>query len=238
MSEPVTRTFLVVDMEKSSSRENEELPVLRRQLYTMLHEGITAAGLLGGLTVTEDRGDGVLVIADASVIAVLSKLTQKLVDELSRYNATVDPPAWLRLRIAIHSGLVHRDPRGWSSEELTKTFRICDLPEAKETLSAAHRAQAIVIVSDHVFGTVVKHGYSKLPKDSFGEIKDGVAWAWVPGYLSPPVPAAVPQAVAETEPLSRKRDVTNSVSGTVTGNVVQAGEIGQVDARNYFRGPR
>lgn len=238
MNEPVTRTFLVVDIEKSSDRENEELPVLRGELYSMLHEARAAAGLLDGKTVTEDRGDGVLVIADASVIVVLSRLTQKLIDELSRYNATVDPPAWLRLRIAVHCGLVHHDPRGWSSDELTRTFRICDLPESKEALSAAHRAQAVVIVSDHVFGTVVKHGYSKLPKDSFGEIKDGVAWAWVPGYQSPPGSAAVSRSGAEPKPSSHQRSVSNSVSGTVTGNVFQGSEFGHVDARNYFRGPQ
>lgn len=239
MNEPVTRTFLVVDIEKSSDRENEELPILRRQLYKMLHEGMKAADLLDGKTVTEDRGDGVLVIADASVIKVLSSLTQTLVDELKKYNATVDPLAWLRLRVAVHCGLVHHDPRGWSSEELTRTFRICDLPESKALLGAAQRAQAVVIVSEHVFDTVVKHGYSKLPRDSFGELKSGVARAWVPGYQTPPVPQ--PAAELEQEPeqeTSRKSNVSNNVSGSSIGSLIQAGEIGQVDARNYFRGPR
>lgn len=239
MNEPVTRTFLVVDVEKSSDRENEELPVLRRALYSMLHKAMENAGLLEGKCVLEDRGDGVLLIADAGVLEV-TPMAQTLVDELARYNATVESEAWLRLRIAVHCGFVHRDARGWSSEELTRTFRVCDLPEAKASLGAAHRAQAIVLVSEHVYATVVKHGYGKLPREKFGELKSGVAWAWVPGYTSPPVPrlAAEPEPAPEPERSPRKPNVSNNVSGTVHGNVIQADEIGRIDARNYFRGPR
>jgi hypothetical protein len=235
MNEPVTRTFLVVDVEKSSDRENEELPVLRRELYSMLHKAMEKADLLAGRCVTEDRGDGVLLIADAGVLEV-TPMVQTLVDELARYNATIDSETWLRLRIAVHCGFVHRDARGWSSEELTRTFRVCDLPEAKATLGVAQRAQAIVIVSDHVYSTVVKHGYGKLPREKFGELKSGVAWAWVPGYTTPPVQRPVAEAEPEPAPPSRKPGVSNNVSGSVVGgNVIQAGEIGRIDARNYFR---
>lgn len=238
MNQPVTRTFLVVDIEKSSDRGNEELPVLRRALYSMLHKARENAGLLDGKCVAEDRGDGVLLIADAGVLEV-TPMAQTLVDELARYNATVDSQDWLRLRIAVHCGFVHRDARGWSSEELTRTFRVCDLPEAKATLGAAQRAQAIVVVSEHVYGTVVKHGYGKLPREKFGELKSGVAWAWVPGYHTPPVPQPVAEQEPEPAPPSRKTGVSNDVSGSVVGgNVIQAGEIGRIDARNYFRGPR
>ncbi|WP_143467216.1 hypothetical protein [Lentzea kentuckyensis] len=237
MNEPVTRTFLVVDVEKSSDRENEELPQLRRELYSMLHKAMEKAGLLGGRCVTEDRGDGVLLIADAGVLEV-TPMAQMLIDELARYNATIESETWLRLRIAVHCGFVHRDARGWSSEELTRTFRVCDLAEAKAALGAAQRAQAIVIVSDHVYNTVVKHGYGKLPREKFGELKSNVAWAWVPGYTTPPVPQPVATEEHEPETPSRPSGVHNSVTGTVGGNVVQARDIGRVDARNYFRDPK
>ena len=231
MNEPVTRTFLVVDIEKSSDRENEELPVLRRALYSMLHKARENAGLLDGKCVTEDRGDGVLLIADAGVLEV-TPMAQTLVDELARYNATIESETWLRLRIAVHCGFVHRDARGWSSEELTRTFRVCDLPEAKTTLGAAHRAQAIVIVSDHVYRTVVKHGYGKLPREKFGELKSGVAWAWVPGYQNPP-PVAAPEPAPRKTAKSDDSGIRNDFSGNTIGNVIQAGRIGKIDARNY-----
>ncbi|SER23070.1 hypothetical protein SAMN05216188_10963 [Lentzea xinjiangensis] len=238
MSEPVTRTFLVVDVEKSSDRGNEELALLRRQLYSMLNKAMSAAELMGGKAAVEDRGDGFLVVADASVLDVLVSLTDTLVDELTRYNATVVPTDWLRLRIAVHSGLVHRDFRGWSGEELTRTFRICDAPEAKLTLEAAQRGQAVVIVSDHVYETVVKHRYRGLPRDSFREIRSGFAWARVPGYSSPPVP----QPPAEPgPPPSSPPGVSGGnldLSQATVGTLISGSSIDRVDARSRFGGKR
>lgn len=228
---PVSRAFLVVDVENSSNRVNTEQTRLRADLYAALEEALAAAQLTGDRCAVEDRGDGVMVVADAEVLDVLDPVVEVLVDALARRNALVTPPEWMRLRIAVHHGFVHRDPHGWTGDDLTTTFRIVNSDEVKAVLVAADRAQAVVVVSDAVHRGVVRQCYRGLDPGSYRELNDGQrkAWVRVPGYATPPEPAVKSRPVSGP-PLAKNITFT----GNQIGSVHNADSIEHVDARAYF----
>ncbi|MCC8246739.1 hypothetical protein [Saccharothrix luteola] len=123
VSRPVRRSFLIVDIENSSDRTNLGLLELRRDLYEMLDTVVAPWGWLPDQWVTEDRGDGVMVIADVSIFDLLDQFVDDLSDALARRNSR-SPNGRMRLRIGLHYGFVHRDRYGWAGEALTTAFRI------------------------------------------------------------------------------------------------------------------
>lgn len=236
--QPLSRSFLVIDVEKSSNRANSAQTVLRADLYAMVGEAMETAGLTADRYAVEDRGDGVMVVADAGVLDVLDPLADVVVDALARRNATVAPPDWMRLRIAVHHGLVHRDEHGWTGDALTTTFRINNMKPVKDVLRAADRAQAVLAVSDAVYRDVVCQGYRGLQPGTYREVADDerTAWVRVPGYAAPPgVATATATTAAAAETDARGRAIT--ITGNQIGSLHTAERVDTIDARSYFGQP-
>lgn len=63
-----------------------------------------------------------------------------------------------RLRVAIHVGDVHLDRKGTFGEDIDITVRLLDSPEPKNRLRQTD-APLVVVVSDQIFRSVVRHGY-------------------------------------------------------------------------------
>jgi class 3 adenylate cyclase len=227
--EPVSRAILVVDIEKSSERTDTEKADLRAVLYQVLHDALDAAGLPAERRRLDDLGDGVLVVADSEVLPLLDPLADVVVDGLARHNAGVRPEAWLRLRLGVHFGLVARDEHGWVGDAMTTAFRIVNGEGVKEVLRAAGRAQSVVVVSEAVHDSVVRHGYRGVRSESYGKLVDDgrAVWVRVPGYAKPPLSGDAPKA-------------TDTVPGKVfnaynNGHVFNADTM-NVDARTGFGG--
>ncbi|MET8756654.1 hypothetical protein [Lentzea sp. NPDC004782] len=229
--QPLNRSFLVIDVEKSSDRANSAQTVLRADLYAMVDEALGTAGLAVNQYAVEDRGDGVMVVADTGVLDVLDPVAEVVVEALARRNATVAPPDWMRLRIAVHHGLVHRDAHGWTGDALTTTFRINNMKPVKDVLRSADRAQSVLVVSDAVYRDVVCQGYRGLQPGTYREVADDerTAWVRVPGYAAPPGVATGPAAA---EPVARGQAIT--INGSQIGSVHTAERVDRVDARSYF----
>ncbi|HWO67935.1 MAG TPA: hypothetical protein VNO31_48655, partial [Umezawaea sp.] len=197
--EPISRAILVVDIEKSSDRDDPWKVVQRDVMYRVLLAALDVAGLTAEKLRIEDRGDGALVVVDSEVLPLLHPVVDEVVERLRRYNASVGPLEWMRLRLGIHFGLVARDAYGWVGEAVTTAFRIVNGAGVKAALLAAPRAQSIVAVSDAVHGSVVRHGFRDLRPESYRDILDDgrKVWIRVPGYSTPP-PSAGAVAAAET----------------------------------------
>ncbi len=230
--ERMSRAILVVDIEKSSERTDPQKAELRAALYRVLLGALDAAGLTQERRRLDDLGDGVLAVLDSQVLPLLHPLVDEVVEGLRRYNATVDPPAWMRLRLGIHFGLAARDAHGWVGDDVTTTFRIVNGAGVKAALHALPRAQSIVVVSDAVHQSVLRHGYSGVRSESYGDLLDDgrKVWVRVPGYATPPRPVAEAPASSRAE-----APVVKKVSIKAKGNVFNADTIGTVDARVNFR---
>ncbi|WP_336081104.1 hypothetical protein [Nocardia sp. SSK8] len=229
MNAPTHRSFLVVDVENSSELGNVELAAMRSTLYGILDDAL--ADSVSDVA-TEDRGDGFLLILEASVLDVLDRLVGKLLDGVHGYNGTVGPLDWLRIRIAAHEGYVHHGPNGWSSDALTATFRMNNAPLVKKTLTNAARAESVVVVSDAVYQGIVRHNYRPTVTASgyrSAEISiqgDARVWIRVPGYAEPPVPARTdevpPVESGGTKPVPKVDGVTanNMFVGDVQAQMI------------------
>jgi hypothetical protein len=224
--EPVTRTFMVIDIEGSSQRTNPGVTRMRRQLYEIFDYTRSASGIPQERVSVEDRGDGIMAVADAELLAVLDRGLDALIEDLAAHNRNVQPPEWLRLRVALNRGLVHRDEHGWSGADLTATFRLIDDEQVKAALRRADRAQCVVVVSDAVYNGLIKQGYGNLSPDAYAPLEGKRGWVRVPGYPIPPV-TGEPGAGHDR---ADRRDETTTAPGTVYGNLFQGNTISHVDA--------
>lgn len=238
VTDPKSRSILVVDVERSSDRTNPEKAEMRSALYHVLNRGLAGADLgCEPAHGVDDLGDGVLAVFDCEVLSVLDPLVDLMVDELARYNALVCGRDRLRLRIGVHFGLVSRDERGWVGHEMTAAFRATDAEPVKEVLRAAQRAEAVVVVTDDVHRSVVRHGYRGLRPDEYLRlaVPSGPVWVRVPGYAAPPVPATE-AAVPATPAMPAVAPSGMSFTGNKIGSVQNVGSIHSVDARVTFGG--
>lgn len=197
-NDPSTRSFLILDVERSRDRDNPRRRIVRRDLYAVLDAALADAGIKQPEQVTvEDRGDGALAVFDRPVLDVLDNVVRGLIKHLARINSEKDPPDWLRLRFAVHSGLVHQDEYGWSGAALDETFVLNGLDQVKAMLRAANRAQSVLVVSNEIYRNVVSHRYRDLDPIVYRKVEDNgqVGWVLVPGYPTPPQPGNDPSTI-------------------------------------------
>jgi hypothetical protein len=65
----------------------------------------------------------------------------------------------MRLRAVVHAGDVHMDDWGFYGEELDVAFRLLDSPAVKRTLKEVRTSPLVLVISEEIFRTIVRHGY-------------------------------------------------------------------------------
>lgn len=172
---PRYRAILAVDIEGSTARTDPVKAELRRTLYRLLEEAFTRAGIEERYREEYvDRGDGALVLVQPfdevpktlllhPVVPVLSAL-------LTEYNAAQSIASGgdrrIRIRVVVHAGEVHDDGHGNFGEALDITCRLLDSPQAKSALRRT-RAPLVLIVSEDIYHSIVRHGYEGIHADSY-----------------------------------------------------------------------
>ncbi|WP_369183879.1 hypothetical protein [Streptomyces sp. Y1] len=227
--------IVVLDIEAFSTRPDPVQRSLRDAMYQVLREAVAQAGLPADAVATEDRGDGVLILVQPQVSPVLlaGALIRALDDGLAEKARMFSPAHALRLRVALHQGLVSRDADGWSGDAVNWTFRLVDAAPLRAVLARARRANLAFIVSDEVYRGVVRHEYrtvdpaAYLPADF--EVKHGLparGWITVPGYPAPPGLDAGPESsqadepAGEPQPAAPAARVVFEIHGDVRGDAV------------------
>ncbi|MCC9310933.1 hypothetical protein LN042_28340 [Kitasatospora sp. RB6PN24] len=205
-AEALHHWIVVVDIEGFSSRPNPIQASLRAALYQVVEESLDRAGVPAEGVVSEDRGDGVLLLVPAGVSPVLlvGPLIRALDDGLRQKAAVHSAAHALRLRVSLHQGLAGQDDRGWSGDAVNTAFRLVDADPVKAALAAATGANLVFVVSQEVYQGVVRHAYQSVDAAAYLPVrltvKHGVvldAWITVPGYPAPPGVTAAP---TEPEP--------------------------------------
>ncbi|MFJ3665628.1 hypothetical protein ACIPSE_04135 [Streptomyces sp. NPDC090106] len=192
MSDPVTRTILLVDIERYSDRDDVEQAYLRRMLYDITDRTLRSAGIDETLRLRADRGDSVMELIDANqpVTALLRALLREVPVQLGAVNRMASRSAQIRLRAVVATGYVAVDEHdGWVGSDLNHACRLLDA----DILRAALRERAddfALCVSDPLYAGVVRHDHPGIPAAGFHAItvdsKNGPLTAWLHG----PVPAA------------------------------------------------
>ncbi|MGW2661498.1 hypothetical protein ACWCW7_11090 [Nocardia tengchongensis] len=227
MPEPTLRSLLVVDVENSESLTNVQTEAMRAVLYSVIGDALPNAE---ALVDREDRGDGAMLILGLPALDVLDQVVGAMLAGIRAHNCAAGPMNWLRLRIAVHEGYVGRDDNGWSSDALTATFRMNSEGAVKQALVRASRADAVVVVSNSVYTSVIRHSYREtVTPHEYGSVTmpstsgDQLIWVRVPGYPEPPLSRSTP-------------------AGSVTGSANGLGTSGPgpkdatIHARNFIGG--
>ena len=140
----------------------------------MLHEAATAVGLDRISWRTQQAGDGELAIlpTDAREPRVIGRLVPELDRLLRRYNADRLPEARVRLRVALHQGMVHLDgANGFPGSAAVEVCRLCDADQLKHALAAFPNAGVALIVSDGIYRDVVVEYPEELRPERFRRVE-------------------------------------------------------------------
>ncbi|MFE1286525.1 hypothetical protein [Streptomyces sp. NPDC058751] len=190
MTDPVSRTILLLDIEKYSDRDDVEQAYLRRMLYDITDRALESAGIDERLRLRADRGDSVMELIDAgaSVTALLRTLLAEVPDLLQAVNRTASSSAQIRLRGVVATGYVAVDEHdGWVGSDLNHACRLLDA----HLLRAALRERPddfALCVSEGVHAGIVRHDHPGVPAQDFHAVtvdsKNGPLRAWLHG----PVP--------------------------------------------------
>lgn len=171
---PVYRNILAVDIEDSTKRTNTVKEELRQQVYRLVREALSVAGIDDHYCDPfTDRGDGVLVLVHPAdefpKPLLLSCLIPALASLLAARNNGIplaEQPRVLRLRAVIHAGEVHYDGKGFFGEDLDVAFRLLDAPRFKTCLRNAAAPLALV-TSDSIYQSTIRHGYAGIDGGEF-----------------------------------------------------------------------
>ena len=192
---PYYRAIVALDIERSSSRPNPVKGELRNKTYELFEAALRKAGIDScHHDRLIDRGDGILALIHPVDQAPKALLLNRAVPLLGRlladYNASLPRHSLqqrqLRMRVVIHAGEVHYDANGCFGEALDVAFRLLDAARVKR----AFREMAdplILVVSDDIYRSVVRHGYDGIDHESFHQmVRVQVAGRRYPGWIHLP----------------------------------------------------
>jgi hypothetical protein len=190
MTDPVSRTILLLDIEKYSDRDDVEQAYLRRMLYDITDRALESAGIDERVRLRADRGDSVMELIDAGapVTALLRALLTEVPAQLRAVNRMASSSAQIRLRGVVAAGYVAVDGHdGWVGSDLNHACRLLDA----RLLRAALRERPddfALCVSENVHAGIVRHDHPGIPANRFHPVtvdsKNGPLRAWLHG----PVP--------------------------------------------------
>lgn len=169
------RAIVAVDIERSTIRPDTVKAELRNKIYELFDAALTGAGIGEGYRDPFiDRGDGVLALIhpvdQAPKAVLLNQVIPAFNLSLTGYNASLprsgQTQRQLRVRVVVHAGEVHYDANGCFGETLDVSFRLLDSPRLKRALREA-ASPLILIISDEIYGSVVRHGYADIEQHAF-----------------------------------------------------------------------
>ncbi|MGA5314835.1 hypothetical protein ACPCTK_12020 [Streptomyces pseudogriseolus] len=235
--EATHRWIIAMDVENFSTRRDPVQRRVRKAMYRVLDAAMERARLATGSTVSEDRGDGVLMLVEPSVSPLLlsGPFVRELDLELGEYAQESNEEHALRLRLALHQGLATRDERGWSGDALNTAFRIVDGQPLRDVLTAAPSARMVFAVSSDVHHAVIRHGHrgidpaAYLPCDITTKHGETIGiWVTVPGYPAPPgLSASRAQAPGAATGSASPEDVPATAAAPVPASVKPAPTVTQ-----------
>ena len=156
----VHRAILIVDVENfsASTRTNTDQLAIRDTVYKVLQQSFASAGIGWAECVTEDRGDGVLILIPPTVpkSRLVEQLPAYLAELLAQHNGGCRAPVRIRLRVALHAGEVHPDAHGYTAASINLAFRLIEAPTSRAALRQSSGMVALV-VSDWFYDEVVRH---------------------------------------------------------------------------------
>lgn len=153
---PRYRVLSAVDISNYSDRDQFDQIQLREAMYKIVDSARKGAQLSRLRCRSEDRGDGILMVAAPRVglEVLLTRFVSQVGTGVSRHNRRAAGTLGMRLRMALHAGYVHRDRRGFSGDAVNHLARLVDAPALKVRMGELSLDFG-VIVSEHIYREAV-----------------------------------------------------------------------------------
>lgn len=187
---PDRRLLIAVDMERYSRQDNVAQYRSQLTFQQAMRQTTDELGLDRANWMTQQGGDGELAILPqgTSEVTIVASFAPTLDRILRTHNHSLVSTSRVRLRMAVHEGLVHLDgANGYPGEAIVTVCRLVDAPPLKRALRSYPGANVALIVSERVYHDVVRH-YPDLRPERFRHVPvrladkdfDADAWIFIP----------------------------------------------------------
>ncbi|MEU7003465.1 hypothetical protein [Nonomuraea sp. NPDC046570] len=181
--------LLSVDVVGYSKGDDHRQGAVQSALIRSLEAAARAAVLDRNGWRVQQSGDGEFAVLPPTEPEprVVDDFVRHLNRLLGQHNRTTARPDRLRLRVAIHAGVVSEADNGFAGESAVVVGRLLDCAPLRSAIVAAPDANLALIVSDEVFKGTVASGYTTCEPSAFREVAvtvkqyHGRAWIHVPG---------------------------------------------------------
>jgi hypothetical protein len=182
------RPLLSVDARGYGAADGRRQVAIQRGLIDLLDDSAEAAGLRRSAWERQKAGDGELAVlpADEPENVLIDDFVRALTDRVADYNEDRRDEARMRLRLAIHNGIVEPAANGYAGAGVVVVSRLCDAAQAKALQDALPEAGLVVVLSNRVFVDTVTQGHTALRPARFRKVRVRVkeyqddAWLHVP----------------------------------------------------------
>lgn len=230
-SHPTYRALLALDIERSAGRGDMALLRNRDVLTRVTRQALADAGVNWKDCHRTDLGDGLQLVLgrDVPKSRLVHPVAAGIADRLRAHNRAAGPRELIRVRMALHAGDVHVDDGAVAGGSLEDLSRLLEAPPLRQVLDAAPESATVaLIVSQHVYAEVVRHGYPGIDPATFVRfrftVKETTAEAWVhlPGHM--PDRAALEAAAPALGGQVRERDEGARASRPINAQYVNVAQ--------------
>jgi hypothetical protein len=202
-------------------------------LVDLMTASAQAAGLRRDEWDCQKAGDGELAILppDEPENVLIDDFCRILAENVADYNEDRVDGARLRLRLAIHNGIVEPAANGYAGAGVVVVSRLVSADVARAVQDTLPQAGLVVILSNRVFVDTVAQGHTAIRPARFRKVAVEVkefredAWLHVPGFdlNDLPMPEVAAQVADPAPPSPRTQQsarVINNFHHRVTAEVV------------------
>jgi hypothetical protein len=179
------RLCMAADVEKYSGRGNAAAERIQDVFVGLLARARRAAGIPDDAVKPQAQGDGQFTVLPVGIdeSAVIPRLLDELDRALRELNASTADR--VRMRVALHRGLVSEGANGWIGRAPIAVHRILDSKPLHEALSANAAADFVLGVPDVLYRDVFEPATTRPRSDEFTAMtvhlpeKGFIEHAWV-----------------------------------------------------------
>ncbi|WP_231933393.1 hypothetical protein [Micromonospora coxensis] len=248
MRHPERRLLVAVDMERYSRRSNLQQYEAQQDFKQLLQMAARDVGLDRVTWTTQQAGDGELAILprDVPEARVIGRFVPELDRRLRHHNSSRLPAARIRLRVAVHQGMVHLDgANGFPGNAVVHVCRLCEADPVRKALAAFPGAGVALVVSTEIYRDIVTEYPEQMRPERFRRVEIAHpdkdfrehAWlcvvdedisSWEPSDASPVPPSPRPAERGTEErrrsPAERDRGAPSTGAQISTGDVHVRGQ--------------
>jgi hypothetical protein len=190
MPSPERRVLVAADMQRYSRHSNLDQYRSQKVFQEVMQQAANHACLHREAWITQPSGDGEFSVlppgtAESTVISDFVPALEKLLRE---HNRTLIPEHRTKIRVALHTGLVHLDgANGIPGRGAIHVSRLVDAKPLKEALVRYPDAAVGLIVSDSIYHECVSERYEGIRPELFHKVQvdvkefSEIAWIYLPG---------------------------------------------------------